>query len=102
LLRGRLRHTGVRLVRARDPPLTDPGALADPLVRGVELARELVVRHHAFGRVPTRGHELRDGALHRGAPPSASSATMSRSRWLVTIWVATRTAFLIARAGEAP
>src|SRR5439155_11676620 len=64
-------------VRPGHAALADAGALADPLIRGVEDLRELVVGHHALGRVATGPLELRDRALHRAALPPASSAPMS-------------------------
>ena len=102
LLGRRLPHAGVRLLGARHAPLANARALADPLVRGLEELRELVVRHHAGRRVAAAPPQLGDGSLHATAPPSANSAPMSCDRWLSTIWVATRTAFMTARAGEAP
>src|SRR5439155_21548575 len=97
-----LRHAGIRLVRLRHPPLANARPLHDPLVRGVEALRELLVRHCALGRIAARAPELHDRTLHRTAPPSANSASISCSRWLSTICAATRTAFLMARGGEAP
>ena len=76
----RLRHAGVRLVRLRHPPLANTGALHDPLVRRLQALRELVVRHHALRRVAANAPELGDRTLHRTAPPSANSASMSSSR----------------------
>src|SRR5216684_2189296 len=76
---GRLAHAGIGFVGPGHAALADPGPLADPLVRRIEDLRELIVRHHALGRVTTGSHELRDRALHRAAPPppAASSAPIS-------------------------
>src|SRR5207247_9086953 len=98
----RLPQAGVRLVGAGHARLRNAGALADPLVRGLEELRELVVRHHAGRRVAAAPPQLGDGSLHATAPPSANSAPMSCDRWLSTIWVATPTAFRTARAGAPP
>src|SRR5438034_1058328 len=42
-------EVGERLIRSGHPPLADPGALKDPLVGGVDVARELLVRDDAVG-----------------------------------------------------
>ena len=104
LLRRGLAHAGVGLVGPGHPALADAGALPDPLIRRVEDLRELVVGHHALGRVPTGSDELGDGTLHRAAPapPPASSAPMSWSTCVSTMWAAARTALMMARAGEEP
>ena len=48
---GHLAEVAGRLVDARDAPLADAGARGDPLVRGVEELRDLVVGEHALGHV---------------------------------------------------
>src|SRR5262249_16665339 len=102
LQRGRLAHARVGLVLARDAPFLDARALLDPLVRGVEELREFLVLHDARGHVAAVAPEPGDRALHAGTFPSASSAAMSSERWLRTACTATRIAFLIALAGDAP
>src|SRR5439155_758664 len=76
LQRRRLAHTGVGLGVARDAALADAGALADPLIRGVEDLGELVIRHDALRHVAPRADQLGEGALHAGTSPRANSAPM--------------------------
>src|SRR5439155_18681158 len=102
LQRRGLPHAGVALFFAGDAPLADAGALADPLVGGVEDLAELVVGHDARRRVAPRARQLGERPLHATAPPCANSAPMSCVTWLSTALSATRIAFLIARAGEEP
>src|SRR5713101_2427898 len=102
LQRRRLSHAGVGFFFARDAALADAGALLNPLIRRVQEFRELVVRHHAGGRIAARAPELGKGPFHAGTFPSANSAAMSSERWLRTDWTATRMAFLMAFAGDAP
>ena len=102
LQRRGLSHAGVGFFFARDAPLANAGALLNPLIRRVQDFRELVVRHDAGGRVAAGAPELGEGPFHAGTFPSENSAAMSSERWLRTDCTATRIAFLIAFAGEAP
>src|SRR4029453_3780573 len=74
---------GERLAVCCDPPLPNPGSLANPLVRGLDDLCELGVRHHLRGHM---GPEARDpdatplrGADHRSTAkvsvPRAASAS---------------------------
>ena len=51
----RLRDVGQRLLLGREPPLADPGALDDPLVRRVDVLLEVLVREDAVRDVARRG-----------------------------------------------
>ena len=51
LASGGQRDVAERLVLGRDPPLPDPGSLANPLVGRVDVAGQVVVRHHGRGNV---------------------------------------------------
>src|SRR5699024_1814409 len=73
--------------RARD----DAGALPDPLVRGVDGADELVVRHQAVAAGCTHREDARPAAggeagdlAHAAAPLSSSATAASRSSGVVT------------------
>ena len=52
---GRESDVAERLVLRREPPLADSGPLEDPLVRGVDVAGQIVVRHHRRRHVASRG-----------------------------------------------
>src|SRR5712671_5243526 len=67
----------------------DARALLNPLVRGVEDFRELVVGHDPRGRIAAGPPELGERPLHAGTLPSENSAAMSSERWLCTAWTAT-------------
>ena len=56
---------GGQLSRGGDPALADPGALADPFVRGVEPARQFGVGDDALGQIDTAPGDL-GSQLHRG------------------------------------
>src|SRR5207247_8962481 len=56
LQRRRFSHAGIGFFLARDAALADPGALLNPLIRGVQEFREFVVRHDALGRVRSEEH----------------------------------------------
>ena len=59
------REVGERLLLRGDAPLADAGALEDPLVGGVDVLRELVVRDHAVRHVAA---EPGDRDVHAGLP----------------------------------
>src|SRR6185436_2798908 len=102
LQRRRLPHAGVGLVLGGYAPFLDAGALLDPLIGRVEELGELLVFHDARRGVAAGAPQLCEGTLHAGTLPTANSAAMSSERWLRTDWMATRMAFLIAFAGDAP
>ena len=64
--------------------------------------KEPVLLLDAGANVDCDARELGDGPLHATASPRANSSPMSWLRWLSTDWMATRIAFLMARAGEEP
>ena len=63
---GRGREVGGQLALGREVALGDAGALADPLVGGVDLARQLLVAHHA--RREIGAHGAHDGSNHQESP----------------------------------
>jgi hypothetical protein len=44
-------QVGGQLARGGDPALADTGALANPLIRGIETTRELVIRDNSFRQI---------------------------------------------------
>src|SRR5690606_28851870 len=91
LLRGRLGEVD-GLAAIRDPGARDDaGALPDPLVRGVDGADELLVRHQAVAAGGTHREDARPAAggkagdlAHAAAPLSSSATAASRSSGVVT------------------
>ena len=83
LARGRQRDVGERLVLRRDAPLADPRPLDDPLVRRVDVLREVVVRHHPVGHVHAETGDPDPRAVRRAdhpAPPRRSACRGPRAR----------------------
>src|SRR5690606_1700080 len=104
---------------AGDATLPDPGALPDPLVRGVDEPFEILVRHHPLGQVTTGAYDFnqrrrlphapsanRPTVGSTGPPPfiggTVNSRLMCPTMSVSTARIATRIAFLIARGGEPP
>src|ERR1700730_4789314 len=62
--------------RCADPALADTGALANPLIRGIETAREFVIRDNSFRQVGAAPGDL-GSHCHRPAsrePPAQARA----------------------------
>ena len=78
--RGRQREIGHRLVRSGDAALANPRALHDPLVRGVDHLRQLVVRHHALGRVRADARDRDAPVRGRAADHDCSTANVNVPR----------------------
>ena len=89
----------------RDVALPDAGALDDPLVRGVQRPGEIGVGEDAGRHRHADARHLGKGALHHvraAASRWANSAPMCLLKSASTDCTATRMAFLMALAGEAP
>ena len=88
--RRRQRDIGERLVGRGDPTLADPGALADPLVGGVDVRGQVVVRHHPLGHVHAEAGDpdraAAGGADHRStANVNVPRAASSAPTWAVAL-----------------
>src|SRR5687767_4421977 len=100
------RHGAVVLRRTGDAPLTDAGALHDPLVVGLEShRRKLVIAEDTIGRAPAHAGELHERTLHALTPVAADSPSrspMCASSREAAARAATLTAFFRARADDFP
>src|SRR5207245_2401952 len=107
-LLGRLeRGIGRRLRLVRDVPLADAAALHDPRVVGLDDLLEVGVREDPFRRIRADPDDL--GPRHSrppSRPPRASSASSAARMCSLSPFFAhspaTRTAFLMALAGDRP
>src|ERR1700738_3302729 len=77
-------QVGGQLARCRHPALADTGALANPLIRGIETAGEFVIRDNSFRQIRTApgdlGPQCHRPRVSKAADSGAGCASLRRAR----------------------